>query len=417
MATDLRRRHAALDAGSFEPFYRRHLGEIYRYVLRDVGNRADAEEVTQTAFLDAYRALRRGHEPEQPRAWMYGIARNAARRRHRTQSRRPREVALEVDLADRLVEAEEAQRLDAIRGALEGLRPSHREVVFLREVEGLSYREIARRMGLSLAAVETLLFRARRSLRELLEAEGFRPVVRAGRARSLRGVLVLPAFFTRLNDRVQQLFATDLTAKAAGAATAVALGAGVAVGTQVLPPDAKAGPDASPRAGASVSVPSPWSGIDALLSSPAPTEAAGGGIRDGAGPVRGGGGVGAAGQAQGPTPPGGGASVGSISPPTVELPGVEVPGVELPGVELPEVTTLPELSVPELATPDPSTPAVEVPSVSVDNVAEVPDVPVEVPDVPVEVPDVPVEVPDVPVEVPDVPVGVPDLPGGLPGSG
>jgi RNA polymerase sigma factor (sigma-70 family) len=247
MATDLRRRHAALDPGSFEPFYRRHMGEIYRYVLRDVGNRADAEEVTQAAFLDAYRALRRGHEPEQPRAWMYGIARNAARRRYRTQSRRPREVELQADLADRLVEADEAQRLDTIRAALEGLRPSHREVVFLREVEGLSYREIARRMGLSLAAVETLLFRARRSLRALLEAEGFRPATQGSRARGVRGLLVLPAFFTRLTDRAQQLFATELTAKAAGAATAVALGTGVVVGTQALPLDAKASADVPAR--------------------------------------------------------------------------------------------------------------------------------------------------------------------------
>src|SRR5215210_6938377 len=102
MATDLRRPPAVLDSGSFDGFYRRHLGEIYRFVLQDVGNRAEAEEVTQTAFLDAFRALRRGHEPEMPRAWMYGIARNATRRRYRTLSRRPREVELDAATIDGL---------------------------------------------------------------------------------------------------------------------------------------------------------------------------------------------------------------------------------------------------------------------------------------------------------------------------
>jgi RNA polymerase sigma factor (sigma-70 family) len=371
MATDLRR-PAALHAGSFERFYRRHLGEIYRYVLRDVGNRADAEEVTQTAFLDAYRALRRGHEPEQPRAWMYGIARNAARRRYRTQSRRPREVELEVDLADRLIDAEETQRLDAIRAAFEELQPSHRRVVFLREVEGLSYAEIAHRMELSLAAVETLLFRARRSLRTLLEAEGFRPAVRAGRVRSLRGLVVLPAVVPRLADRAQQLFATELTAKVAGAATAVALGSGVAVGIQALPNDAKASRNAA--AGAVVSARSTPALADgrAGASSHGATEGARGGARDDAGPTRGGGQPGAAGQAQVSISPGqDGVAAGTISAPGVALPAVQVP----------------EAPVPEVSTPDLSTPVVEVPSVSVDTEVEVPDVEVEVPDVPVEVPD------------------------------
>ena len=132
MATDLRRPPAVLDSRSFDGFYRRHLGEIYRFVLQDVGNRADAEEVTQTAFLDAFRALRRGHEPEMPRAWMYGIARNAARRRFRTQSRRPREVELDPAVVEGLADAEESPWTGAVRSAFASLRPSHRDVLFLR---------------------------------------------------------------------------------------------------------------------------------------------------------------------------------------------------------------------------------------------------------------------------------------------
>ncbi|HYM64404.1 MAG TPA: RNA polymerase sigma factor, partial [Gaiellaceae bacterium] len=159
---------------SFERLYRRHLPEVYRFVLRDVGNRADAEEVTQSAFLDAYRALRRGHAPEKPRAWLFGIAKNATRRRYRTLSRRPCEVELEHEVAESMAD-EERPHLDELRDVIGSLRPAHQQVLFLREIEGLSYVEIANRMDLSHAAVETLLFRARRSLRELLEAEGIRP--------------------------------------------------------------------------------------------------------------------------------------------------------------------------------------------------------------------------------------------------
>jgi len=124
-----------LDDRSFERLYRRHLPEIYRYVLRDVGNRADAEEVTQNAFLDAYRALGRGHAPEKPRAWLFGIAKNATRRRYRTLSRRPHEVELDRELAEAVAEGERPQ-LEELRDVVGSLSPAHQQVLFLREVEG-----------------------------------------------------------------------------------------------------------------------------------------------------------------------------------------------------------------------------------------------------------------------------------------
>jgi hypothetical protein len=265
--------------------------------------------------------------------------------------------------------------------------------VFLREVEGLSYREIARRMGLSLAAVETLLFRARRSLRVLLEAEGFRPATQAGRARGVRGLIVLPAFLTRLTDRAQQLFATELTAKVAGAATAVALGTGVVVGTQALPLDAKASADVPDRVGTSALVGSAPAVGDSLGSPRGPQDAPSGarnagGLDKGSGRPNAGGQ--SAGQAGGATAPGGDVvSAGGIQAPSAGL-----PAVDLPDVSVPEVPT-PDVSTPDVSTPDVSTP-VAGPSVSVD---------------------APVEVPDLPVEVPDLPVDLADLTGGLPGGG
>src|SRR5829696_99983 len=79
-----RRHNASVDADrSFERIYRRHRREVYGSVLRDVRDPDEAEDVTQAAFLNAFRAMRRGDTPEKPRAWLLTIARNVVRRRAR----------------------------------------------------------------------------------------------------------------------------------------------------------------------------------------------------------------------------------------------------------------------------------------------------------------------------------------------
>jgi RNA polymerase sigma factor (sigma-70 family) len=370
MATDLRRPPAALDSGSFDRFYRRHLGEIYRFVLQDVGNRADAEEVTQTAFLDAFRALRRGHEPAMPRAWMYGIARNAARRRFRTLSRRPREVELGPAVVEELAEPEEGPRVDAIRSAFGELKPNHREVLFLREVEGLSYAEIAERMGLSRPAVETLLFRARQSLRELFEAEGVRPAVRPRRVKSLKGLALLPAvFFNRLSDRLQHLVSPELATKTAGAVTAVALGTGVAIGTQTLSGKAATAEEEPARtaavspAGGLLPTDPIWLESGAPARSKAKPKHRGERDRESArgdgkgrpsddktgkpdeGPAGGGGGGSSSGSGSGGDGGGGGLTTPPVSVPAVTLPPVDVPVVPVPPIATPPIE-VPPIEVP-----------------------------------------------------------------------
>ena len=82
---------------SFERIYRRHRREVYGSVLRDVRDPDEAEDVTQAAFLNAFRALRRGDRPETPRAWLLTIARNVVRRRARLRAERPQEVELDTD--------------------------------------------------------------------------------------------------------------------------------------------------------------------------------------------------------------------------------------------------------------------------------------------------------------------------------
>jgi RNA polymerase sigma factor (sigma-70 family) len=165
------RRAAPADARAdreFERLYREHVKDVYRYVLAVLRNQADAEDVTQTTFLNAYRALQRGERPQKPQNWLVSIAHNVCRMRFRESARRPQEVALEPSLIGTTVD-DDAPSADEIRQALAHLSFNQRSALILREVGGRSYAEIADILGISDAAVETLIFRARRALREQLE--------------------------------------------------------------------------------------------------------------------------------------------------------------------------------------------------------------------------------------------------------
>src|SRR3954471_20721099 len=83
---------------NFEQLYRRHVAEVYRYVSAVLGNRADAEDVTQTVFMNAYRAYSSGTRPRETLNWLIAIAHNVCRQRFREGARRPREVVLDAEL-------------------------------------------------------------------------------------------------------------------------------------------------------------------------------------------------------------------------------------------------------------------------------------------------------------------------------
>src|SRR6266542_1100761 len=154
---------------AFERMYRRHVGDVYRYALAVMRNPADAEDVTQTTFLNAYRAYtEKGKRPEKPQNWLIAIAHNVCRQRFRQSARRPAEVSFEDDIADSLVD-DDAPTGEDIRRALSHLAFNQRAALVMRELEGRSYAEISEILDLSTSAVETLIFRARRALREQLE--------------------------------------------------------------------------------------------------------------------------------------------------------------------------------------------------------------------------------------------------------
>src|SRR3954454_16215351 len=145
--------------------YRRHADEVLRYVQLVLRSRTDAEDVVQATFIRAFRALARGERVQKPRNWLIKIAHNECRRMLATRSRR----AIEVELEEVPVEQVEAGRAESLRAALSQLAPKQREALVLRELEGRSYSEIADMLEVSESAVETLLFRARRAVREQLE--------------------------------------------------------------------------------------------------------------------------------------------------------------------------------------------------------------------------------------------------------
>ena len=132
-------------------------------------NPTDAEDVTQTTFLNAYRAyVEKGSRPDKPQNWLIAIAHNVCRQRFRQSARRPAEVSFEDDIADTIAD-DEAPTGDDIRRALSHLAFNQRAALVMRELEGRSYAEIAEILEVSTSAVETLIFRARRALREQLE--------------------------------------------------------------------------------------------------------------------------------------------------------------------------------------------------------------------------------------------------------
>ena len=151
-----------------DDLYRKHGGEVYRYAYAVLGNHADAEDVTQTTFLNAYRALEQGVRPRKPSNWLLTIASNAIKQRFRHEQARPRQVELDERIAGTEPD-DDGPSIGELLTALSKIPPQQRQAIVLREFEGRTYAEIAEILGVTTSALETLLFRARRSLAEELE--------------------------------------------------------------------------------------------------------------------------------------------------------------------------------------------------------------------------------------------------------
>jgi RNA polymerase sigma-70 factor (ECF subfamily) len=156
-----------------EVLYRESRDDVYAYAATLLRDPAAAEEATAQAFERAVRR-RRSYDPRRgsPRAWLFGIARNAALDELR---RRRRIAALAAEPADLAAaapedEADRALQREAVRAALASLGAREREIVALKFHAGLDNAEIARVLGVSISNAGTLLHRAMTQLREAVDA-------------------------------------------------------------------------------------------------------------------------------------------------------------------------------------------------------------------------------------------------------
>lgn len=170
------------DPEAFSQLVERHQTMVYRLALGKTGSPQDAEEVTQTAFLKAWQGLRTFQGKAAFSTWLYRLTANAAV----DLLRRRREPALSLDdpdlppIPDQAPSPEElsmaAERRRLLWQAIDQLPKSHRLPLVLRELEGLSYREIARALDLEEGTVKSRLARGRLMLRQqLLESGTFYP--------------------------------------------------------------------------------------------------------------------------------------------------------------------------------------------------------------------------------------------------
>jgi RNA polymerase sigma-70 factor (ECF subfamily) len=153
---------------AFDALYRSSRDDVYAYVAGLLRDRAAAEDVTSAAFERAYRKRRR-YNPRRgaPRAWLFGIARNAALDELRRRGRRAELASEPPDDAAQPPEhlAETALRRAALRSALDSLSPRERELVALKFYAGLANAEIARVIGVTESNAGTRLHRTIEKLR------------------------------------------------------------------------------------------------------------------------------------------------------------------------------------------------------------------------------------------------------------
>jgi len=160
----------------FSQFMREHETGLFNYVVRLVGSREEAEDITQEAFLQAYRNWTKidSAEPGGYVKWCYRTAHNLAIDTLR--KKKPR--AIDDEELDRATDArslkpedvfENRVQSNTIREAIQSLPEKYRDVLILRYQEELSYEQIAEALEVPLSTVETRIFRAKKMLREKLD--------------------------------------------------------------------------------------------------------------------------------------------------------------------------------------------------------------------------------------------------------
>jgi RNA polymerase sigma factor (sigma-70 family) len=188
---------AAVRAGddhAFEALYHRYQRRIGAYIYGMVHDHGRAEDITQDVFMSALRRMRATETPIAFKPWIYEIAKNACIDAFR-RTRRAEEISYDADDgSERLhlvskgptpeAAVDTRMSLDHLRGAFGGLSEAHHQILVMRELEGLSYRQIGERLGMSRPSVESTLFRARRRL-----SEEYEELVSGERCRRIQAII------------------------------------------------------------------------------------------------------------------------------------------------------------------------------------------------------------------------------------
>ena len=173
------------DTESFSLLVAAYEKNVFNVALQMTGNREDAQDMAQEAFLKAYNSLSSFRGDSKFSSWLYRIVSNVCLDFRRRQSRRPSASltvedddgeTLQLDIAD---ESQSPETLlerkltrDAVRRGLQELPEEQRQILLLREIEGLSYDEIAEAMDLEPGTVKSRIFRARKKLCAFLLKDG-----------------------------------------------------------------------------------------------------------------------------------------------------------------------------------------------------------------------------------------------------
>src|ERR671937_165052 len=169
------RRSLRGDGDAFAALFDRHAPRVYALAYQLLGDRAEAEDITQEAFLQALSALPTLRQPDTFGGWLARIATNASLSTLRRRGRLPQAELSEAVAATYPDPARwsspeamgvAAEERHSVHVTLKRLAPSHRAALAMREIGGLSYAEIARALGTTAGGVEALLFRARARFRD-----------------------------------------------------------------------------------------------------------------------------------------------------------------------------------------------------------------------------------------------------------
>ncbi len=167
------------DPSQFQEIVARYKGFVFRTAYAVTGRTADAEDVLQEAFLSAYQGLASLKDRANVRGWLYGITYHTAQdwlRRHI----RSRTVEQALDGVPEKAAPDgpktgESEMMERVLGGLQELPETLRQVMMLRYVDGLSYREIAQTLGVTESAVGERLWRARQQFEKVLVSKGIGP--------------------------------------------------------------------------------------------------------------------------------------------------------------------------------------------------------------------------------------------------